>query len=83
MYLKMTLSDQLIEERFVQPSNLYKGDYLQLQIEEMITLYEQEIENSGEQPQFLLAQKATKKEKEKPVVSFLGKLTFLHKLFGQ
>ena len=82
MYLKMLLADQLIEERFVHDSRVSKGDHLQSLIEQMIDRHEYEIDSSGDQPQFILSQYPTKKQKERLPISFFSKLSFVFKIFG-
>jgi len=82
MYLKMLLADQLIEERLVHSSQLYTGDHLQTLIEKMIRQHECEIENCGEQPQFILSQYPSKKPKESFVAPVFSKLAFFLKIFG-
>ena len=82
MYLKMLLADQLIDEKFVHDSRINKGDYLQELIEQMICQYEYEIDNCGDQPQFILSQYPAKKQKERLAISFFSKLSFFLKIFS-
>ena len=82
MYLKMTLADQLIEERFIPASNTYGGGALQKTIEELIADHEQLIEACGEQPHFLLSSQPTVVKKKNRLVAAFSKLASFHQMFG-
>jgi hypothetical protein len=82
MYVKMMLDGQVIDQRKVLGTSLYTGDFLQTTIQEMMEAHEAQIESSGEQPQFVVEEKPTRKPKEKMIPAVFSKLAFLQKIFS-
>ena len=82
MYLKMMLAGQVLEQRPIQNESLYRGDFLQTMMREMIYVHEDKIETCDEQPQFILEEQPTRLSTERKAKLVLSKLGLFSKFFS-
>ena len=82
MYLKMFLGDQLVDEKFIDDTAIYKSGFVQNEIEQMAQQDHDQINTCEDQPQFTLAKHPTKKQKQPLMVAIYSKLSLFHKFFG-
>lgn len=76
MYIKLMLGGKLVEERLVNSGVFFHEERLQIIIQDMLAAYENEIDQSDDQPQFLLEENSSKakrplKTKVRAALSFL------------
>ncbi|RYF84838.1 MAG: hypothetical protein EON98_08135 [Chitinophagaceae bacterium] len=64
MYLKLFLNDQLIDQRFVATQTTYEQGLLQEMMQEMLLANELTIDQSEEQPRFVLEKEPLKQPKK-------------------
>ena len=82
MYLKMMLAGQVLEQRPIQNESLYRGDFLQTTMKEMIAIHEEKIEACDEQPQFILEEQPTKFATNKQTKLVLSSFGLFSKFFS-
>lgn len=80
MYIKLMLSGKLVEERLVNSGAFYHEECLQIIIQDMLAAHESAIDQSDDQPQFVL-EKTSSKIKRPLKTRMRSALSFLLDLF--